>query len=68
MNYTHFLKWHVRLKTYFSQGEYFAMQRLDENHEKDKHIIVNLITSLILGARSLCYVGMAAKKIKSRQR
>lgn len=43
---------------------YFATQRLEENHEKDKHTIVNLIASLILEARSLCYVGMAVKKSK----
>lgn len=60
----HFLKQHVRLKTYFSQGEYFEMQRLEEYHEKYKYTIVNFVTSLILEARSLCYMGMAVKKSK----
>lgn len=41
------------------------MQRLEEYHEKYKYSIVNLVTSLILEARSLCYMGMAVKKIKS---
>lgn len=40
------------------------MERLEENHEKYKYTIVKWITSLLMEARHLYYVGMAVKRSK----